>query len=257
VVSDHPTPTIDTAPAAEPRRRRSAGGWALLTAGGVFAIVMILATTWGLINLVGKVTEERQVTLTPANNRISVHTSSGDVRIQRGDTDQIVLTERIEHTFSNPKVEAVVTPGGVQIKDGCRWWASTCRVDFTLAVPDGQTIEVHTSAGDITASGQSGPLDLDTSAGDIHGDGLTSSNVVASTSAGDVTLIFDRAPDDVRVDTSAGDVTVQVPDTDDIGYATNLETSAGDKNVGVRSDPRSPRHISIHTSAGDARVEPT
>jgi Putative adhesin len=256
VVSDHPTPTIDTGPPAG-TRRRSAGGWALLTVGGVFALVLILGTTWSLINLVGKVTEERQVTLAPANNRISVHTSSGDVRIQPGDTDQIVLTERIQHTFSNPKVKAIATPDGVRIEDGCRWWASTCEVDFTLAVPAGQTIQVDTSAGDITATGQSGVLNLDTSAGDIHGDGLTSSTVVASTSAGDVRLVFDRPPDDVQVDTSAGDVTVRLPDSDGIGYATTVKTSAGERTVNVRNDPRSPRQVRIHTSAGDARIDPT
>jgi DUF4097 and DUF4098 domain-containing protein YvlB len=255
VASEQPTPTIDTGP--PPRRRRSAGGWAVLTIGGIFAIVMILGATWGVINWVGKVTEERQVTLAPANNHIRVHTAAGNVRIERGETDQIVITERIEHTFSNPKVEAVTTPDGVRINDGCRWWASTCRVDFTLAVPDGQTIEVHTSAGDIATSGQSGPLDLDTSAGNIRADGLTSRKVVVHSSAGDIRLRFDRAPDEVQVDTSAGDVTVQVPDNDGVGYHTSLQTSAGEKVVEVRSDPRSPRSISIHTSAGDARIEPT
>jgi DUF4097 and DUF4098 domain-containing protein YvlB len=254
VVSEQPTPTLDPAP--PPRRRRSAGGWIVLTLGGLFAIVMILGATWGAINWVGKVTEQRQVTLSTSNNHISVDTASGDVRIEPSDTDQIVVTERIQHTFSTPKVEAVATSDGVRLDDGCRWWASTCQVDFTLAVPDGQTIVVHTSAGNITVNDQSGPLDLDTSAGDIRADGLTSSRVKARSSAGDVRLRFERAPDDVVVHTSAGDVTVQVP-TDGIFYNTeDVGTSAGDRHIGVPSDPGSQRHISIHTSAGDATIEP-
>jgi DUF4097 and DUF4098 domain-containing protein YvlB len=271
-VSDHTTSTLDTGP--PPGRRRSAGGWVLLSLGGVFAVVMILGTTWGVINMVGKVTEQRQVTLSPANDRIRVETSSGDVRIQPGDTDQIVVTERIEHTFSTPDVTAVATADGVRLTDGCRWWASTCRVDFTLTVPDGQTIEIHTSAGDITVSGESGPLDLHTSAGDItvsggsgplelhtsagdiRADGITSGRVVARSSAGDVRLRFEQAPDDVRVDTSAGDATVQVP-TAGVTYHVEIDTGAGDEHRGVPDDSRAQRHISVHTSAGDATVEPT
>jgi DUF4097 and DUF4098 domain-containing protein YvlB len=254
VVSDQTAPTLDTGPPS--RRRRSAGGWVLLTLGGVFAVVMILGATWGVINWVGKVTEQRQVTLSPANNHIRIDTSSGDVRIQAGDTDQVVVSERIEHTFSNPNVTAVATADGVRLDDGCRWWASTCRVDFTLTVPVGQTIEVHTSAGDIVVSGGSGPLDLHTSAGDIRADGITSSTVVAHSSAGDIRLRFDQAPDDVQVGTSAGDATVQVP-TAGVSYRVELNTGAGDEHRGVPDDPQARRHISVRTSAGDATVEPT
>ena len=163
-----------------------------------------------------------------------------------------------------------------------------CHAELVLHVPVGTAVEVHSSSGDITASGVGGDLVLETNSGDVTALGVTGSVdlrtasgdvslrggsgrvaleshsgdvsggdiaselVSAETRSGDVNLEFRVPPRDVEASTASGDVHLAVPDTAE--YDVDLDTGSGDPQLGVRSDPDSPRKIHARTNSGDASV---
>ena len=87
----------------------------------------------------------------------------------------------------------------------------------------------------------------------MRGRDLRSPVVDARTAAGTVDLELTIAPQRVRASSSAGSVTVVVPD-DTTVYAVDASTDAGDDTVRVRTDPASTRTIDASTSAGNVTV---
>jgi Putative adhesin len=234
-------------------RPLSPARWVTLVLGGLFALALIAGGTWSLINLLGQVTEEHQVTLTPTSNRITIR-SAGDIRITSGGGNEVQVTERIRHSIGRPEVEESSTADGVVLRGDCPWYASNCSVAFTVAIPTGMAVDVHSSAGDIVMTGDATSVRLDSSAGDISATGLRSAQVEARSSAGDVRLSFDIAPQTVTAHSSAGDVRIGLPRVAG-GYRAHADTSAGDPRIDVLNDPASDRVIDATSSAGDATIE--
>lgn len=105
------------------------------------------------------------------------------------------------------------------------------------------TLKIHTSGGGIDVAGGAGSLDGDTSGGSVKvrdfrgpahvetsGGGITVENVAGkvdgSTSGGSVSAVLPAPlPDDVRLSTSGGGVTVRVPEN--AAFNLDAETSAG------------------------------
>lgn len=73
---------------------------------------------------------------------------------------------------------------------------------------------------------------------------------------GSVTLRWADDADPQRVDasSSAGSVTVVLPDHPGAAYRVDADSSAGSTQVGVRTDPSATRTIRAHSSAGSITV---
>ena len=78
--------------------------------------------------------------------------------------------------------------------------------------------------------------------------------MTASSSAGGVHLTFATAPITVDASSSAGSVSVAVPD-DGTAYAVDAHSSAATAHVDLATNPKSPNRIKAHSSAGSVRVE--
>jgi hypothetical protein len=225
---------------------------AVLVIGGIFAIAVIAGGTWGLINQLGQTTDERRLTLTPTGQRLTID-ADGDVRIDVGTGTDVQVTERIRHAIGRPRVEETSTPDGVALRGNCPWYASNCSVDFVVTVPASISVDVDSSAGNVTVAGLAGSARLHSSAGDVRASGLRGEQVEARSSAGDVTLGFDAPPTTVIAHSSAGDVEIRLPDIEG-GYQVHANTSAGDEKVDVANDPASGRRIDATSSAGDVTI---
>jgi DUF4097 and DUF4098 domain-containing protein YvlB len=152
----------------------------------------------------------------PSGTELQVRSSGGAIRI-RG---------------MRANVDAASEAGGVAITD------STGRIN------------IRSSAGKVTFANVGGSVEAHSSAGEVAGTNVEAANVKATSSAGAVRLVFNKAPADVEVFSSAGSVTVGVP-RNDLPY--RLLTD-GEATIDVLADPDSDRTISARSTAGPVRV---
>jgi DUF4097 and DUF4098 domain-containing protein YvlB len=110
---------------------------------------------------------------------------------------------------------------------------------------------LSTSSGDVVGRELAGPAELRSSSGDVFATGLGSGAITARTSSGDVLLRFASIPTDAVAVTSSGDAMITVP-RGPTKYHVMLDTDSGDREFGVSQDDNSPRSLIARTSSGDA-----
>ena len=116
------------------------------------------------------------------------------------------------------------------------------------------TLDLRSSAGPVTATEVlAATLRLRSSAGPVSAERARAARVTAHASAGPVDLELLSPPLSVDADSTAGGVTVRVPD---VGYDVEARTSAGEERVEVRQNPGARRKVRVDSSAGDVNVLP-
>jgi hypothetical protein len=166
----------------------------------------------------------------PVSARIEV--AAGSVRVRASDRRDTVVTVQPRNERNPADVTAAErcvvehTAGELLVRSAGRprllFLGSGGEVDVEVALPAGSSVEVHTSAGDVTCSGRLGTAVLDSRYGDIRLDsaerlrastssggitaGAVDGDTVMRTSYGDVRL--GRTDGDARLETACGDVTV-------------------------------------------------
>jgi len=199
-------------------------------------------------------TETKRLETQTQASSVRIDNSCGPISVREG-SEGVVLTEaRITTLWRSPTVTS--RGGGDQARVEVRCPTFSGNVRLTVQVPPGIDVEARSSAGTVAADGLSGALDLHSSAGSVQGEGLQSDQVAAESSAGSVSLRWAQDADPQRVDasSSAGSVTVLLPDQRGTAYAVDADSSAGSVTVEVRTDPQSERSVRAHSSAGSVRV---
>ena len=134
---------------------------------------------------------------------------------------------------------------------------------------------VETPGGDITVRGLAGPVKLTSESGDVKartlsgqsvqllshdgsvsGTDIRSSHVVATSTAGDISLTFRVPPKLVRGHTSTGSVEVVLPEGDQT-YKVAAWTSEGSRKTitNVKLDENANRSINVRSDTGGVSVE--
>jgi hypothetical protein len=224
---------------------------------------------------------------------IDLRHAHGEVELVRARGRQVAVTVDSRRGFLSGHDRSAALDGGtLRLRGSCDFLTlGTCEEDYRVEVPRGVSVTVRTSAGEATARGLRGDLDLRSSAGpvravDVRGravelrssagpvsatgvvaatlrlrssagpvsaDRTRASRVIAQASAGPVDLELLRPPLSVSATSTAGGVTVRVPDD---GYSVDAHTSAGEERVEVRQNPGARRKIRVDSSAGDVNVLP-
>ena len=201
---------------------------------------------------------------------------AGDVRLTSAPAgEDLRVRANVTEGLQTPERAAQLRGGTLELSSSCGFFiAGSCHVEYEIAVPAGTAVrvdstagdihaedltstvpvELESSAGDVTAVDVSAPrLTLSSSAGDVEARGVRAERVTAESSAGDVALSLRDVPRRVDADSSAGDVEIVLPDA---VYRLDARSSAGDvDNRHVRTDPDSPRVVNARSSAGDVTVE--
>lgn len=213
-------------------------------------------------------------TFTQSVSSLDVEVASGDVEVIGSDRDDIVLAWRARSgLLSDAAVDHKITDGHLTVTGTCGsgFMSGGCLTDIVLKVPSDVEVVVEGSAGDVTVAGlvgranvrsdagdvrienQSGNITAHASAGDVSADGLAADTAEFTSDAGDIFLELREAGSEIVADSSAGDVTVTVPN-DGEPYAVDTQTAAGDNTVDVPTDPSAERTIEATTNAGDVTV---
>ena len=227
----------------------------------------------------------------PAGAKLVVHSSSGSVTVTAGSGDEITGTAQREWSFRQPQIVSEKVGDAVELRADCGFnFVGFCDAAFDLQVPAGTVVDLHTSSGDLSATGLradatlsadsghiavsdvagrvaahtssgdiainrvTGDLDLGGSSGTIDVADSDAAHVTAHTSSGDVGLDLRGDAETVDAHTSSGQVSVRLPDTAGVAYRLDLGTSSGRTSGEVRTDPSSPRTVTATTSSGDVSV---
>jgi Putative adhesin len=266
--------TTVTLPA--PRHRTPRGlRIALVVVVALLGVATIAHGAWTLLDVAARHTFDRHAAYGGVRT-LEVADEVGNVTLTRAPAGAPVrVTTHVTEGLVSPR--PTVDRRGATLRLGATcptWLVQECRVRYSIAVPAGTRLLVDASSGDLFVRDYRSrtPLDLDTSGGDIHLDGVSvpslklessagdiraegvrAPEIDARSSAGDVTLEAATAPRSLTAESSAGDLNLTVPD---VPYRVKASSSAGEvSDSSIRQDPHAPRRIDATSSAGDVRIE--
>ncbi len=230
-------------------------GRALTAVGLVFALAMIAGGTSSVISLFWLRSEDSSVTYAAAS-ALAVSSECGDVTVQAGDAQEIVVKTHIWWSFSKPTVTSQQVGDSREVHVDCPGLSFGVgnSANVTIVVPADTSLTVDANAGRVDVRGLAGSITVTSDAGEVRASSLRSPTVTAKSSAGAVRLSFTLAPQTVVATSSAGRVDVLVPDGTET-YRVDARSSAGSTYVRVKTDPAAARSIEAHSSAGPVRVD--
>jgi hypothetical protein len=244
-----------------------------LALGVPLCLVLIASTGFNLVANIGRGTIPVNYAIPVSAGRLAVSLNGGDIQLRQADRGQQgTLTGTGTYSLVRPHVtEELSAPGVASFGYGCPIPFGDCGLNATVKVPASTAVSVSTDGGNVTADGINGPvtlttgggdvtanevagnLTLHTDGGDIQANGVTAAQVSASTSGGDITIVFTAVPTSVQVSTDGGDVTIIVPNGNTV-YDATAHTDGGSTNVTVPTDLHSSNVITATSGGGDITI---
>jgi hypothetical protein len=245
---------------------------AWLVPGSLFAVATLGWGTMNIIDLTAHEGHHEHQEFTGPIHTVDISAGKGKVTVIGTDTTTISLDAAVSEGLRAGDHSAQVEGDRLEVRATCPTiFSSWCGADYTVRVPANTAVVSHTSDGGIDVTGVTGDVTLSSSDGAIHvngggghtltlhssdgsvtGDGITAPVVTASSGDGSVHLRFAVAPQTVNVDTSDGNVTVEVPDTPG-AYQVKARSSGG-VHTDVRTDPNSTNVIEATSSDGSVTI---
>jgi len=98
-----------------------------------------------------------------------------------------------------------------------------------------------------------GVLNFNTSGGEVSGSGLFSPHVTTDSGGGNVTLVFTKVPDYVKIGSSGGEITIVVP-SGNASYAITSNASGGNYHASVPTNDASRHSIQVDSGGGNISI---
>lgn len=227
----------------------------LRVVGSVVTLLMVGGTTLGTVPSLLEQRQGQSEELPAAMTRLVVTSSSGDVQVR-----ELVdgsRTPRVEsdarYTLSRPLLEVQESGGTVSVEAPCSGTnLGVCSADLTVWVPAGTDLEVDSTFGDVRLS-STGTVDARTTTGDVRLEGEPVTATLTST-LGSVDLDVREPPDEVRVRTTLGDVSLRLPGDERYAVTVSEDSELGDVDVQVPRDPDSAHTVDVGTTLGSIDV---
>jgi len=251
------------------------------------ALVLIGWSAFSLVTSIGQASFPVSATIPVQNGRLVASTGGGDITVHQGQVSSGTarLTGKVDYSLVRPKF--TVSSSGISLQ--CNVPTGNCGLNATLDVPShtavdlntgggnmqvsgvqgnvtlesaggdvgisgiGGTADVLSGGGNVTASGLGGVLDFGTSGGDVDGSGLFSPHVTTDSGGGNVTLVFTKVPDYVKVGSSGGDITIVVP-RGNASYAIKSHASGGGYSAQVPTNDASRHTIQVDSGGGNISI---
>jgi DUF4097 and DUF4098 domain-containing protein YvlB len=220
------------------------------------AVALIIAATALTARTLGAQSLDTTVAVR-SGARFELTSVSGTVRVRSWNRSEI----RINAQSDGARVNVDASPSSVSVRAIPRRGEGD--VDFTISVPSGTGLEIHTISADIDASGvngearlasisggvtlagSSGDVEVESVSGDVSATDVRGRLEIASTS-GDVQARQIRG--DVTARSVSGDVTIDQADAQEVG----VETVSGD--VGFSGPIHENGHYRFRSHSGDVTV---
>jgi hypothetical protein len=277
----------ETGPPRPPARlTMTPGRWVTLLIGVPVALVFIGFSALSLVSDIGMASFPVSRTIPVDHGRLAARIDGGDFTVQPGQANgSAQLTGTVQYSLIRP--DFAVNGTGISLH--CRLLLGNCGLNATLSVPPGVALDlasgggdmrlsdiqsavtldsaggnvslsgaggvatVTTGGGDLSDSGARGFLTFHTGGGDVDGSGLLSPKVTVYSGGGDVSLTFTRAPANIFVDSSGGDVNIVLPQGT-TQYAITAGTDGGDYNSTVKNNQAAADTINVNSGGGDVSI---
>jgi hypothetical protein len=252
--------------AARPRPRR-----ALILAGVLAGLALVIAGTWLLANLAAR--DSSVVRTTYAAVRVlRIAAGSGDVTLRSAPAGApLAVEEHVTRGLVSPRRRNRFAAGELRMRSECRGVPSlACGVRYVVSVPQRTAVfatsgtgdveaddlttrarlELTTGSGEIRVRGAAAPaLALETGDGGIGATGLSVATVRAQAGSGSIALGLRDPPGILVAESGSGDVVLTVPDRP---YALTASTGSGHIiDGGIRQDTTSPHKVVARAGSGD------
>jgi hypothetical protein len=269
----------------------TAGRWVVLVIGTPLALLVIGWTAVTAVAFAG-LGSARVNLAVPVHGRTAVvSVDEGDITVGPGPADQLRVRGTLRYSIVRPRLSWQRTPSTIALHAHCRVPTGVCSFDYTVTVPAMARSEISTASGNLTASGLAGPVTLSTDSGDIHatrisgratisdhsgditvtslsavrtlimndsgniiGSDVSSQNLTAQDQSGDITVVFTKVPDLVRISDSSGNITLVLP-PGPTAYRVSASTSSGSTSITVPKSATSPHVISVTDQSGNITID--
>ena len=287
-MSTLPTTGPVTSRARPPARlRMTPGRWITLLIGVPIALAFIGWSGFSLVAGIGQASFPVSTTIPVKHGRLVASTGGGDITVHQGQLSAGAarLTGTVQYSLVRPRF--TVTDSGVSLH--CRLPTGNCGLSATLDVPPrtavgltsgggnmqvsgiqgnvmldsgggdvgissiGGNADLLTGGGNVTAGDLGGTLTFTTSGGDVEGSGLFSRHVTLSSGGGNVSLVFTQVPDDIRITSSGGDITIVLPHGS-TAYAISSQTGGGEYSASVPTNDASGNKIQVDSGGGNVSI---
>ncbi len=233
--------------------RRLRGWQALVAASGAIVGLVVLVTGVGWVASLHSRTVSYAVTAPLRGVELRLASGNADIVASSSPALQVRRTE--SYAFGHAARERRWMAGGVlHISSGCpRIVVGSCSASYELAVPQGLTVQVRTSAGAIRMNGVSGDATLDTHSGDVDVEAYCGFHLSALSESGSLSVATACTPQSLRLQTGSGYARALVPP----GRYRIAAVSGGRRQrvTGVRNDPTAPFTITVESGSGAVAVE--
>ncbi|NUR93292.1 MAG: DUF4097 family beta strand repeat protein [Nonomuraea sp.] len=239
---------------------------AWLTAGTICTIIATMVATvalWRGFAMARPPVERTYRTVQFSGKSLKVEASRGrvTVRIVPGEAGVVVVDREVRWSKDRPAITQEWDGRKLTLGSTCPDTGlhnePLCSTDFLVSVPPETAVEARstsgqldvtgvtrelrltTVSGDVRVSDSAGPLTVRSGSGDIDADFLSGDKVDVETGGGDVRMLFDVAPHEIRaVARTRGAVNILVPEG-----RYDVTAQAERTRVLVESDSAAPRKI--------------
>lgn len=165
--------------------------------------------------------------LTQPVRTVRIDVPSSDVRIRTADGTTTTIREHFSYQGRSRPGDTFRVEGDQLVLSDC---GGSCSTDYDVTVPRGTAVTGGTTSGGIQLE-NTGPVNVSSTSGDVE-----------------VTLVD---PQDIRADTTSGDIRVAVPRD---RYQVDGSSTSGERRITVATDPAAPHVLDLNTSSGDVTV---
>jgi Putative adhesin len=230
-------------------------------------------TGWGGLNIVAQVGQGHfpvSHTFPASAGRLTVSVSGGDILLQQVAGGQAKLVGTAHYSLVRPDLTQHTTADSATFGYGCVLPVGNCGLNATMSVPPRAAVTASTGGGSVRAVGTTGDVTLSTDGGDVTADkvagdlhlttgggsiratAVTAPQVTAGTGGGDIEIMFTGVPQNVRVSTGGGSITIVVPGS--AQYHVITSTGGGSVSNTVPTDTTSQNVITATSGGGDITI---
>ena len=275
----YPQPEPPAPPNPEPRRSGATKPIMIIIAViGALALIGVVVTTL-LGSIVGLTSRgsASQTANTTGVTQLDLNSNAGDVKIIFDDVDQATLDATGQHADRWD----LIRRGDILAINAPETWWSWCwfnceGTEVTVTLPQelnngNLNAELDLNAGRLDVTGNFNDLAVELNAGEINVDGAART-LQTEVNAGNANLqladvktatfevaagridseLTGTAPTTTEIDVSAGQLILELPDTE---YAVVSDSSAGSLNNNLRGAPDAANRITVDIAAGDVTLK--
>jgi hypothetical protein len=227
--------TIAGEPTTSPPEPRRGNRHRSRASTAVIVVLVVLAVAASALLSSRPLASDAMTELVPAADLREVEISAnGGVWLTASTDDRVRIDVTRTWTFRAPAATRSVTGGVLSLNGNCpEFRVGPCSVAYGVAVPEDVAVAVRSLGAGIEASD------------------LTTRELRAASSGGDIVATFANRPDRVTVESSGGDIQLVVPAG---RYRVEAQSSGGGVQVDVVQDPDAANLLIAKSSGGDIQI---